>query len=38
LRVETPRTVHAMPIDFEAASALWDEASEYLTALFARSG
>jgi iron(III) transport system substrate-binding protein len=34
-RVETPRTVHAMEVDFEAAAALWDEVAAFLAAEFA---
>ena len=34
-RVETPRTVHAMPADFEAAAARWDGIAAYLTDEFA---
>ncbi|MBX6315477.1 MAG: extracellular solute-binding protein [Isosphaeraceae bacterium] len=34
-RVETPRTVHALPVDFEAAARLWDEAAAFLTSEFA---
>jgi iron(III) transport system substrate-binding protein len=34
-RVETPRTVHAMEVDFEAAAGLWDEAATFLAATFA---
>ncbi len=34
LRVETPRTVHAMPADFEAAAKLWNETMTFLTAEF----
>ncbi len=33
-RVETPRTVHAMPADFEAAAKLWDRAAGFLEAEF----
>jgi iron(III) transport system substrate-binding protein len=33
-RVETPKTVHAMEVDFEAAVKLWDETAAYLLALF----
>ena len=32
--VETPRTVHAMKADFEAAAALWDRVYAFLTAEF----
>lgn len=34
-RVETPRTVHAMPVDFEAAARIWDRVARFLTAEFA---
>ncbi len=34
-RVETPRTVHAMPADFEAAARIWDRVYAYLTDEFA---
>jgi iron(III) transport system substrate-binding protein len=34
-RVETPRTVHAMDVDFEAAADLWDKVAAYLAAEFA---
>ncbi|MDR3638303.1 MAG: extracellular solute-binding protein [Isosphaeraceae bacterium] len=34
-RVETPRTVHAMQVDFEAAARVWDKAAAFLTAEFA---
>ncbi len=33
--VETPRTVHAMEVDFEAAAGLWDEVAAYLASTFA---
>lgn len=33
-KVETPRTVHAMEVDFEAAAALWDQVYAFLTAEF----
>ena len=33
-RVETPKTVHAMEADFEAAVKVWDETAAYLAALF----
>jgi iron(III) transport system substrate-binding protein len=29
-RVETPRTVHAMEVDFEAAARLWDKVAAFL--------
>jgi iron(III) transport system substrate-binding protein len=35
LRVETPRTVHAMPVDFEAAARIWDDVARYLASEFA---
>jgi iron(III) transport system substrate-binding protein len=34
-RVETPRTVHAMEADFEAAAKLWDKVAAFLVAEFA---
>ncbi len=34
-RVETPRTVHAMPVDFDAAVVLWDRVAAYLAEEFA---
>jgi iron(III) transport system substrate-binding protein len=34
-QVETPRTVHAMAVDFEAAARLWDQAAAFLAAAFA---
>jgi len=34
-RVETPRTVHAMEVDFEAAARLWDRVAAFLAAEFA---
>jgi iron(III) transport system substrate-binding protein len=34
LRVETPKTVRAMAVDFEAAAELWDTVSTYLVAEF----
>jgi iron(III) transport system substrate-binding protein len=34
-RVETPKTVHAMDADFEAAAKLWDKAAAFLVAEFA---
>jgi iron(III) transport system substrate-binding protein len=34
-RVETPRTVHAMPADFEAAAKLWDRVAAFLAEEFA---
>jgi iron(III) transport system substrate-binding protein len=34
-RVETPRTVHAMPADFEAAARIWDRVAAYLAIEFA---
>lgn len=34
-RVETPRTVHAMGVDFEKAAQLWDEVAAFLAAEFA---
>jgi iron(III) transport system substrate-binding protein len=33
-RVETPRTVHAMTADFEAAARIWDRVARFLTAEF----
>jgi iron(III) transport system substrate-binding protein len=34
-RVETPRTVHAMEVDFQAAAKAWDHVAAFLTAEFA---
>ncbi len=34
-RVETPKTVHAMEVDFEAASKLWDKTAAFLVSEFA---
>lgn len=34
-RVETPKTVHAMEVDFEAVVNLWDQVAAYLAAEFA---
>lgn len=34
-RVETPRTVHAMDVDFEAAVKLWDKVAAFLITEFA---
>lgn len=34
-RVETPKTVHAMPADFEAAARIWDKVAAYLASEFA---
>jgi iron(III) transport system substrate-binding protein len=34
-RIETPRTVHAMPADFEAAARIWDQVAAYLASEFA---
>ena len=36
-RIETPQTVHAMPVDFEAAVELWDQVAAYLAEEFAAS-
>jgi iron(III) transport system substrate-binding protein len=33
-RVETPKTVHAMDVDFEAAAKAWDRTAAFLTAEF----
>jgi len=33
-RVETPKTVHAMEVDFEAAAKLWDNVAAFLAAEF----
>ncbi len=33
-RVETPKTVHAMEVDFEAAVKVWDQTAAYLLVLF----
>jgi iron(III) transport system substrate-binding protein len=35
VRVETPKTVHAMEADFEAASKIWDKVAAFLVAEFA---
>ena len=34
-QVETPRTVHAMDVDFEAAAKLWDRVAAFLASEFA---
>jgi len=34
-RVETPKSVHAMEVDFEAASKLWDKTAAFLVSEFA---
>ena len=34
LRVETPATVHAMKVDFEAAAELWDKVAAYIVQEF----
>jgi iron(III) transport system substrate-binding protein len=34
-QVETPRTVHAMDVDFEAAAKLWDRVAVFLASAFA---
>ena len=34
LRVETPKTVRAMTVDFEAAAEIWDKVAAYLVAEF----
>ena len=34
-RVETPKTVHAMEVDFEAAAKLWDKVAAFLASEFA---
>jgi iron(III) transport system substrate-binding protein len=34
-RVETPRTVHAMEVDFEAAAKLWDKVAAFLRSEYA---
>jgi iron(III) transport system substrate-binding protein len=34
-RVETPRSVHAMQVDFEAAAKIWDRVAAFLAAEFA---
>ncbi len=34
-RVETPKTVHAMDVDFEAAAKLWDKVATFLASEFA---
>lgn len=33
-RVETPRTVHAMEADFEAAAKAWDKVAAFLVSEF----
>ena len=33
-RVETPRTIHAMAVDFEAAAKVWDDAVRFLAGEF----
>jgi iron(III) transport system substrate-binding protein len=33
-RVETPKTVHAMEVDFEAAAKVWDKVAEFLASEF----
>ena len=33
-RVETPQTIHAMSVDFEAAARLWDKVADFLNAEF----
>ena len=35
VRVETPQTVHAMEVDFEAAARLWERVAAFLAAEFA---
>ena len=35
LQVETPKTVHAMDVDFEAAAKLWDQVAAFLGEEFA---
>ena len=35
VRVETPKTVRAMVVDFEAAAKAWDRAAAFLAAEFA---
>jgi iron(III) transport system substrate-binding protein len=34
-RVETPKTVRAMEVDFEAAAKIWDRVAEFLAGEFA---
>jgi iron(III) transport system substrate-binding protein len=34
-KVETPKTVHAMEVDFEAAAKLWDKTAAFLVSEFA---
>jgi iron(III) transport system substrate-binding protein len=34
-RVETPKSVHAMQVDFEAAAKVWDKAAAFLVSEFA---
>jgi iron(III) transport system substrate-binding protein len=33
-RVETPKSVHAMEVDFEAAAKLWDKVAAFLVSEF----
>jgi iron(III) transport system substrate-binding protein len=34
--VETPKTVHAMQVDFAAAAKAWDAAAEFIKAEFTK--
>ena len=34
-RVETPKTVHAMEVEFEAAAKVWNRTAEFLASEFA---
>ena len=34
-RVETPKSVHAMEVDFEAAAKIWDKVAAFLASEFA---
>jgi iron(III) transport system substrate-binding protein len=34
-RVETPWTIHAMEVDFDAAARIWDKVAEFLAEEFA---
>ena len=38
LRVQTPRTVHAMEVDFQRAADQWDEVAEFLQNEFTGGG
>jgi iron(III) transport system substrate-binding protein len=34
VQVETPKTVHAMNVDFEHAAQIWDQVADFLTREF----